>query len=115
MKAAAYWLYCQRAEMELLQDVSVRKPQTTWLNVRFYNVSGERLKCASYICSSSQFVIYFCLTFLENVTAIVKGTVNVSKKNNLDFLHVDMLHVDIDVKNVGMAVRDVYRNNRILG
>ncbi|XP_017780966.1 PREDICTED: uncharacterized protein LOC108565831 [Nicrophorus vespilloides] len=51
----------------------------------------------------------------QDVTAVVKGTVGFKTKDNQRYMHVDTLMVDIDIKHVRMAVKDVYRNNRIIG
>lgn len=51
----------------------------------------------------------------QDVTAIVKGIVSVSQKEGQNYMHVDTLQVDIDIKHVRMAVKDIYRNNRIIG
>ncbi|KAF5283929.1 hypothetical protein FQR65_LT13690 [Abscondita terminalis] len=50
----------------------------------------------------------------ENVTAVVQGQISTNYKENLKYLHVDTLSIDMDVKDVHMGVRKVYRNNRIL-
>lgn len=49
------------------------------------------------------------------MTARIRGTVSKNTTNNKEYLHVERLMVDIDAKRVLMAVKDVYRNNRILG
>jgi len=58
-------------------------------------------------------------TFLgkfQDVNTIVRGKVSSHKRdNNATYLHVDALSVDIDIKTPRMHVKDVYRNNRIIG
>lgn len=51
----------------------------------------------------------------QDVTALVKGKVSVHTKEEQRYMHVDTLGVDIDIKNARMGVKDVYRNNRIIG
>ncbi|KAJ3654893.1 hypothetical protein Zmor_014046 [Zophobas morio] len=51
---------------------------------------------------------------LEDVNAFVKGTASVNEKEGLKFLHVDTLNVDLNVKNIRMSVKNIYKNNRIL-
>ncbi|RZC39112.1 JHBP domain containing protein [Asbolus verrucosus] len=50
----------------------------------------------------------------EDINAIVKGMVSVNEKENLKFLHVDALNLDLNVKNIKMSVKNIYKNNRIL-
>jgi hypothetical protein len=50
----------------------------------------------------------------EDINAVVKGMVSVNEKDNLKFLHVDALNVDLNVKNIRMTVKNIYKNNRIL-
>lgn len=40
--------------------------------------------------------------------------VSVNERENLKFLHVDALNVDLNVKNLRMTVKNIYKNNRIL-
>lgn len=51
----------------------------------------------------------------QNVKAIVRGTVSFNTKDNQRYLHVDDLVVNIDIGHVEVSVKDVYRNNRIIG
>ncbi|EFA03554.1 uncharacterized protein LOC107398008 [Tribolium castaneum] len=51
---------------------------------------------------------------LEDINAVVKGMVSVHKKENLTFLHVDSLNLDLTVRNLHMSVKNIYKNNRIL-
>ncbi|XP_045471911.1 uncharacterized protein LOC123678759 isoform X1 [Harmonia axyridis] len=50
----------------------------------------------------------------EDLTAIVRGTASISEKEGVKYLHIDTLNVDIEIKNVKMVVKDIYRNNSIL-
>lgn len=49
-----------------------------------------------------------------DVIAKVRGTVSSSTKNSLRYLKVETLAVDIDIKTLKMAVKNIYRNNKIL-
>ncbi|KAJ8916724.1 hypothetical protein NQ315_013928, partial [Exocentrus adspersus] len=51
---------------------------------------------------------------LEGLRATIKGRTSVNERDNLKYLHVDSLDVDIQVKNVHLAVSNIYRNNVIL-
>lgn len=55
------------------------------------------------------------MKLLENVTARIRGTVSKNTRDAKDYLKVERLMVEIDAKRVGMAVKNVYKNNRILG
>lgn len=50
----------------------------------------------------------------DGVTATVKGRVSSTNKGEYNYLHVDSLHVDLDIKKVKMAVKKIFNNNRIL-
>lgn len=50
----------------------------------------------------------------EGIKAIVKGNTSTNEKENLKYLHVDSLDVDILVKDVHLAVSNIYNNNIIL-
>ncbi|KAJ8950519.1 hypothetical protein NQ318_015263, partial [Aromia moschata] len=51
---------------------------------------------------------------LEGLKAIVRGRTSVSEKDNLRYLHVDTLDMDIIVKRVHLAVKNIFKNNVIL-
>ncbi|KAJ8979366.1 hypothetical protein NQ317_002955 [Molorchus minor] len=51
---------------------------------------------------------------LEGLRAIVRGRTSVHDKDGLKYLHINALSVDLMVKNVHLAVKNVYRNNVIL-
>ncbi|XP_044728085.1 uncharacterized protein LOC123291745, partial [Chrysoperla carnea] len=51
----------------------------------------------------------------EDATAIVRGKVSNSLRDDgLNYLHVDTLNVDLNVRMAKMAVKKVFNNNRIL-
>ncbi|XP_019867003.1 uncharacterized protein LOC109595994 [Aethina tumida] len=50
----------------------------------------------------------------DDLSAYVKGKVSVHTKDNLEYLHVDALNVDVTVRNARMAVKNIYKNNKIL-
>lgn len=50
----------------------------------------------------------------EDITAIVRGRAKTHIRQNLKYLHIDMLNVDINIKRVKMAVKNLYNNNGIL-
>ncbi|CAH0558265.1 unnamed protein product [Brassicogethes aeneus] len=50
----------------------------------------------------------------DDLSAYVKGKVSVHKKDNAEYLHVDSLNVDVSVRNARMAVKNIYKNNKIL-
>lgn len=54
------------------------------------------------------------LIVAEDVNAVVKGTVSTEVKDGLQHLHVDTLSFDMQVKNLRMAVKNIFKNNRIL-
>ncbi|CAG9859244.1 unnamed protein product [Phyllotreta striolata] len=51
---------------------------------------------------------------LEDILATVRGTTSVMTIENSKYLHVDSLKVDLDVKDLGLEVKNIYRNNLIL-
>nr|CAH7731859.1 unnamed protein product [Callosobruchus chinensis] len=51
---------------------------------------------------------------LEGVEATVRGRTSINEKENLRYLHVDALHVDLVVRNIRLLVKNVYKNNAIL-
>ncbi|XP_074025621.1 protein takeout [Leptinotarsa decemlineata] len=51
---------------------------------------------------------------LDDILATVRGTVSVQVKEKKKYLHVDTLTVDLDVKDVGLEVKNIYKNNIIL-
>lgn len=55
----------------------------------------------------------FHATF-DDITAKVEGKVTVNNRNDLEYLHVDTLDLDLDVADVRMVVKRIFRNNPIL-
>ncbi|XP_018574767.1 uncharacterized protein LOC108913665 [Anoplophora glabripennis] len=51
---------------------------------------------------------------LEEIKATINGKASINEKDNLKYLHVDTLDVNILVKNVHLSVSNIYRNNLIL-
>lgn len=59
--------------------------------------------------------VFFVVVVAEDVNAVVKGTVSTEVKDDgLQHLHVDTLSFDMQVKNCRMAVKNIFKNNRIL-
>lgn len=50
----------------------------------------------------------------DGVTAVVRGKVKTSEKDNKDYAHVDSLALSLSIKKVRMNVSKVFNNNRIL-
>ncbi|KAG5880988.1 hypothetical protein JTB14_017998 [Gonioctena quinquepunctata] len=51
---------------------------------------------------------------LEDILATVKGNASIQIKDKTKYLHVDTLTVDLVLKDLGLEVKDIYRNNMIL-
>ncbi|XP_063224580.1 uncharacterized protein LOC134532149 [Bacillus rossius redtenbacheri] len=51
---------------------------------------------------------------LGDIIADIKGTVSSSRKNDLDYLHVDTLGLNLNINTARMGVKKVFNNNRIL-
>nr|CAD7410880.1 unnamed protein product [Timema cristinae] len=51
---------------------------------------------------------------LGGVAAILRGTVSSKRKDDLDYLSVESLNLDLNIKTVRMTVKKVFNNNRIL-
>lgn len=51
---------------------------------------------------------------LGDVSTICKGFVSKQTRNGEEFLHIDSMELDLEVKNVRMLVKKVFNNNRIL-
>ncbi|KAJ4447899.1 hypothetical protein ANN_09908 [Periplaneta americana] len=51
---------------------------------------------------------------LSDILATVRGTISSKHRDGLDFLHVDTLNIDLNIKTVRMLVKKVFNNNRIL-
>nr|CAD7448425.1 unnamed protein product [Timema bartmani] len=51
---------------------------------------------------------------LGGVAAILRGTVSSKRKDDLDYLTVESLNLDLNIKTVRMIVKKVFNNNRIL-
>ncbi|XP_054276096.1 uncharacterized protein LOC129005429 [Macrosteles quadrilineatus] len=51
---------------------------------------------------------------LGNVVALVKGFTSTYKKEGLDYLTIDKLSIDLNIKNIRMRVEKIFNNNRIL-
>lgn len=49
-----------------------------------------------------------------DIIATVQGTISSHQRQGRDYLHVDTLNVDLDIKTVRMLVKKVFNNNRIL-
>lgn len=50
----------------------------------------------------------------DDITAKVMGQISVNQKDGLDYLNVDTLSLDLDVADVRMGVRKIFKNNPIL-
>ncbi|XP_022912716.1 protein takeout-like isoform X1 [Onthophagus taurus] len=50
----------------------------------------------------------------KDVKAQVSGTISQNFKENKKYLHVDKLNFDMEVGNINMSVKNVFRNSRIL-
>ncbi|XP_056633372.1 uncharacterized protein LOC130442972 [Diorhabda sublineata] len=51
---------------------------------------------------------------LDDISAMIRGTASVQEKNGLKYLHVDTLKMELDVKDLNLQVKNLYRNNMIL-
>lgn len=51
---------------------------------------------------------------LGDVSTVCKGFVSKQTRNGEDYLHIDSMELDLEVKNVRMLVKKVFNNNRIL-
>lgn len=51
---------------------------------------------------------------LGDVSTVCRGIVSNQKRNGEDYLHIDSMELDLEVKNVRMLVKKVFNNNRIL-
>ena len=51
---------------------------------------------------------------LGDVNTVCKGFVSKHNRNGIDYLHIDSMDLDLEVKNVRMLVKKVFNNNRIL-
>jgi hypothetical protein len=49
-----------------------------------------------------------------DIIATVQGTISSHQRQGRDYLHVDTLNIDLDIKTVRMLVKKVFNNNRIL-
>jgi pantoate kinase len=52
---------------------------------------------------------------LGDIIAKVRGTISSRQREGREYLHVDTLNLDLDIKTVRMLVKKVFNNNRILG
>lgn len=51
----------------------------------------------------------------DDVTCKLKGKASTHCRDGEKFLHVDSLNVAVDIKQAKMMVKNIYRNNKILG
>lgn len=51
---------------------------------------------------------------LGDIIATVQGTISSHPREGRDYLHVDTLNIDLNIKTVRMLVKKVFNNNRIL-
>jgi hypothetical protein len=49
-----------------------------------------------------------------DIIATVQGTISSNQRQGRDYLHVDTLDIDLNIKTVRMLVKKVFNNNRIL-
>jgi hypothetical protein len=49
-----------------------------------------------------------------DIIATVQGTTSSHQRDGSEYLHVDTLNVDLNIKTVRMLVKKVFNNNRIL-
>jgi hypothetical protein len=49
-----------------------------------------------------------------DVLATVQGTTSSQQRDGQDYMHIDTLDIDLNVKTVRMLVKKVFNNNRIL-
>lgn len=51
---------------------------------------------------------------LGDVHSACRGMVSTSRRDGLDYLHIDSMSLDLEVKTVKMMVKKVFNHNRIL-
>jgi hypothetical protein len=51
---------------------------------------------------------------LGDIIATVLGTISSQQRDGHEYLHVDNLNIDLNIKTVRMLVKKVFNNNRIL-
>jgi hypothetical protein len=51
---------------------------------------------------------------LGDIIATVRGTISSQQRDGREYLHVDTLNIDLNIKTVRMLVKKVFNNNRIL-
>uniref|UniRef100_A0A6P7GYI4 Uncharacterized protein LOC114348429 n=1 Tax=Diabrotica virgifera virgifera TaxID=50390 RepID=A0A6P7GYI4_DIAVI len=51
---------------------------------------------------------------LEDVLATVRGTSSINERDGSKYLHIDTLKVELDVKNLGLEVKNIFKNNAVL-
>ncbi|XP_050500592.1 uncharacterized protein LOC126880624 [Diabrotica virgifera virgifera] len=51
---------------------------------------------------------------LEDVLATVRGTSSINERDGSKYLHIDTLKVELDVKNLGLEVKNIFKNNVVL-
>lgn len=50
----------------------------------------------------------------NDVSTICRGYVSKSRRNGAEYLNIDSMDLDLEVKHVRMMVKKVYNSNRIL-
>lgn len=65
-------------------------------------------------CLLSDTYLYIFVNFSEGVTADVKGRMSTFEKNNITYLRVDSLLLDLNVKKPRLSVAKIFNNNKIL-
>jgi hypothetical protein len=51
---------------------------------------------------------------LGDIIATVRGTISSQQRDGHEYMHVDALNIDLNIKTVRMLVKKVFNNNRIL-
>ena len=51
---------------------------------------------------------------LGDVTTVCRGYVSIKKRNGVDYMRIDSMDLDMDVKTVRMMVKKVHNSNKIL-
>jgi hypothetical protein len=49
-----------------------------------------------------------------DISATFQGTISSQQRAGKEYLHIDTLHLDLNIKTVRMLVKKVFNNNRIL-
>lgn len=59
-------------------------------------------------------IVYTLKFIIEGVTADIKGKISTFNKNDIQYLRVDSLFLDLSVKTPKLRVAKIFNNNKIL-